>query len=85
MERCKNTKLRSGDSVEFRELYNTAENIVTIQGNVKHPATYAYKEGMRLSDILKVKMNCWKKHLLIKLLSEELQVQTIKLKQFRYF
>lgn len=50
---AKNTKLRSGDSVEFRELYNTAENIVTIQGNVKHPATYAYKERMRLSDILK--------------------------------
>ena len=49
---AKNTKLKSGDSVEFRELYNTAENIVTIQGNVKHPATYAYKEGMRLSDIL---------------------------------
>lgn len=50
---AKNTKLTSGDSVEFRELYNTAENIVTIQGNVKHPATYAYKEGMQLSDILK--------------------------------
>ena len=50
---AKNTKLKSGDSVEFRELYNTAENIVTIQGNVKHPTTYAYKEGMRLSDILK--------------------------------
>ena len=50
---AKNTKLKSGDAVEFRELYNTAENIVTIQGNVKHPATYAYKEGMRLSDILK--------------------------------
>ena len=50
---AKNTKLKSGDAIEFRELYNTAENIVTIQGNVKHPATYAYKEGMRLSDILK--------------------------------
>ena len=50
---AKNTKLKSGDSVEFRELYNNAENIVTIQGNVKHPATFAYKEGMRLSDILK--------------------------------
>lgn len=50
---AKNTKLKSGDAVEFRELYNTAENIVTIQGNVKHPTTYAYKEGMRLSDILK--------------------------------
>ena len=50
---AKNTKLHSGDAVEFRELYNNAENIVTIQGNVKHPTTYAYKEGMRLSDILK--------------------------------
>ncbi len=50
---AKNTKLKSGDTVEFRELYNTAENTVTLQGNIKHPATYAYKEGMRLSDILK--------------------------------
>ena len=49
----KNTKLQSGDTIMFRELYNTAENTVTIQGNIKHPATYAYKDGMRLSDILK--------------------------------
>ena len=46
------TKLQTGDIIEFRELYNTAENTVTLQGNVKHPATFAYKEGMRLSDIL---------------------------------
>ncbi len=50
---AKTASLHSGDTVEFRELYNTAENIVTIQGNVKHPSTYAYKDGMRLSDILK--------------------------------
>lgn len=50
---AKNTKLTSGDVVEFRELYNTAENTVTLQGNVKHPATFAYKPGMRLSDVLK--------------------------------
>ncbi|MCD7780245.1 MAG: SLBB domain-containing protein [Candidatus Gastranaerophilales bacterium] len=47
-----NTKVQNGDSVEFKELYNNAENIITIQGNIKHPATYAYKDGMRLSDIL---------------------------------
>ncbi len=52
-EEAKNVKLNNGDLIEFRELYNTAENIVTLQGNIKHPATYAYKEGMRLSDILK--------------------------------
>lgn len=50
---ARNTKLTSGDVVEFRELYNTAENTVTLQGNVKHPATFAYKPGMRLSDVLK--------------------------------
>ena len=47
------TKLTSGDSVEFRDLYNVAENTVVIQGNIKHPATYTYRPGMRLSDILK--------------------------------
>lgn len=52
---AKTTKVNNGDSVEFRELYNIAENIVTIQGNIKHPTTYAYKEGMKLSDILKSK------------------------------
>ena len=50
---AKTTKLKDGDTVQFKELYNDVENTVTIQGNIKHPATYAYKEGMRLSDILK--------------------------------
>ncbi len=52
-EQAQKTVLKSGDLVEFRGLYKDAENIVTIQGNIKHPATYAYKDGMRLSDILK--------------------------------
>lgn len=52
---AKNIKMNNGDSVEFRELYNMAENTVTLQGNVKHPATYAYKDGMKLSDVLKNK------------------------------
>ncbi len=51
--KAKNVELNNGDSLEFRELYNEVENIVTIQGNIKHPATYAYTKGMRLSDILK--------------------------------
>ena len=52
---AKNTKLANGDTVEFKELYNTAENVVILQGNIKHPGTFAYKEGMKLSDILKDK------------------------------
>lgn len=47
------TKLKNGDVIEFRDMYNVAENTVILQGNVKHPATYAYKPGMRLSDVLK--------------------------------
>ena len=50
---AKTTKLTDGDSIEFQEMYNDVENIVTLQGNIKHPAVYAYKEGMRLSDIIK--------------------------------
>ena len=50
---AKTTRLSDGDTFQFKELYNDVENLVTIQGNIKHPATYAYKEGMRLSDILK--------------------------------
>lgn len=50
---AKNMELKSADTVEFHKLYNEVENVVTIQGNIKHPATYAYKEGMRLSDILR--------------------------------
>lgn len=50
---AKSTVIQNGDTVEFRKLFNSAENTVTIQGNIKHPATYAYKKGMRLSDILK--------------------------------
>ena len=49
------SKLQSGDIIEFRDLYNVAENTVVLQGNIKHPATFAYKPNMRLSDILKNK------------------------------
>ena len=48
-------KLQSGDMIEFKDLYNVAENTVVLQGNVKHPATYAYKPNIRLSYTLKSK------------------------------
>ncbi len=52
-ENAQKTKLANGESVEFKETYNNYENTVALQGNIKHPATFVYKEGMRLSDILK--------------------------------
>ena len=52
-ENAQNTKLVNGESVEFKETYNNYENTIAIQGNIKHPATYVYHEGMRLSEILK--------------------------------
>ena len=51
--KTKTAKLSSGDTIEFREIFNGVENTVTIQGNIKHPKTVAYKKGMRLSDLLK--------------------------------
>lgn len=51
--KSKTTKLSSGDVIELKEIYNGVENTVTIQGNIKHPQTVAYKKGMRLSDLLK--------------------------------
>lgn len=50
---AKNVKLSDGDYTRFKVMYNSVENLVTIRGNVKHPDVYAYREGMRLSDILK--------------------------------
>jgi protein involved in polysaccharide export with SLBB domain len=51
--KAKTPKLSDGDAIQFQEMYNDVENIVTLQGNIKHPATFAYKDGMRLSDIIK--------------------------------
>ncbi|MCR4881817.1 MAG: SLBB domain-containing protein [bacterium] len=50
---AKNHKLANGDTIEFKEYYNGVENLVALQGNIKHPATFVWKEGMKLSDILK--------------------------------
>lgn len=54
-EAFKKTRLANGDILEFRSAYGRAENVVSLEGNVKHPAIYSYKAGMRLSDILKSK------------------------------
>ncbi|MEW5819701.1 MAG: SLBB domain-containing protein [Cyanobacteriota bacterium] len=42
-----------GDLLNFNYLYEKAENIVTIVGNVKHPGVFEYIDGMKLSNILK--------------------------------
>lgn len=49
------TKLANGDIIQFRSVFGVAENVVSLEGNVKHPAIFEYKKGMKLSDILKSK------------------------------
>lgn len=44
---------KDGDLLRLVPLYEQAENTVTLEGNVKHPRTIQYKEGMKLSDVLK--------------------------------
>lgn len=48
-------KLVNGDILEFRGLFGLAENVVTLEGNVKHPGIFEYRKGMKLSDVLKNK------------------------------
>lgn len=45
--------LLNGDIISFKTFYNNAENFVTIEGNIKHPGIFEYKEGLTLSDLLK--------------------------------
>lgn len=54
-EAVKKTRLANGDILEFRNLYGKAEDFVSLEGNIKHPATFEYRVGMRLSDVLKGK------------------------------
>ena len=81
---ARNIKLSSGDIIEFRELYNIAENTVTLQGNVKHPATFAYRPNMRLSDILKSENELLEETFLT-LLLDVFPEKITQSKLFRYF
>lgn len=51
----KTIRPKDGDMLKFRSIYKIAENLVTLQGNVKHPGEFQYENGMHLSDILKEK------------------------------
>lgn len=44
-----------GALLTFNTMYDVAENVVRLEGNVKHPEEFQYQEGMKLSDILKSK------------------------------
>ncbi len=51
----KSIKLKDGDIVSFSVLYGGTENMVRLEGSVKHPIVTQYKSGMRLSDLIKSK------------------------------
>ncbi|EKE02112.1 MAG: polysaccharide biosynthesis/export protein [uncultured bacterium] len=42
-----------GDVLAFKSAYNFSENVVSIEGNIKHPGSFQYQKGMKLSDVLK--------------------------------
>ncbi len=44
---------KDGDYIDFKSVFPTSENFVTISGNIKHPGKFEYKAGMKLSNILK--------------------------------
>lgn len=45
--------VKDGDFIQFKELYNMPENIITLEGNIKSPGKIPFKEGMHLSDVIK--------------------------------
>ncbi len=51
----KKQTLSNGDILYLRSKFAKAQDTVTLEGNVKHPMTMAYKEGLKLSEVLKNK------------------------------
>ncbi len=45
--------LKDGDLIVIQKIVPIPENFIEIKGEIKYPGVYAYKEGMKLSDILK--------------------------------
>ena len=48
-------KPTDGDDISFKNLYDISENLVSIEGNIKHPGNFQYRPGMKLSNIIKNK------------------------------
>jgi protein involved in polysaccharide export with SLBB domain len=48
----KSTKIQDGDILELDSIPGRYQNGVTLRGNVANPGHYAWKEGMRVSDLL---------------------------------
>ena len=48
-------KLKDGDFLQFKNLYDQPENFVNISGNIKNPGRFQYKKGLKLADVLKSK------------------------------
>lgn len=46
---------KDGDVLSFKGLYDQPENIISLEGNIKHPGSFEYKKGMKLSEVLKSK------------------------------
>jgi len=52
-EVLKGFKLKDGDLVKVFSIVKEDTNAVYLYGNVRHPGRYAYKQGMKIGDIIK--------------------------------
>ena len=46
-------ELSDGDLLKVYPIYDEPENVVYLEGNVKNPGVYQYREGMRLSELIR--------------------------------
>ena len=52
IEKSKNFQLWDGDLVKVFTISEQIENYITLEGNVKRPGRYEFKQGMHISDII---------------------------------
>jgi len=46
-------RLSDGDLLKVYPIYDEPENVVYLEGNVKNPGVYQYRQGMRLSELIR--------------------------------
>ena len=47
-----NEKLKNGDLIIIKKIYNVPTNFVELKGEIKYPGKYPYFKGLKLSDLL---------------------------------
>jgi protein involved in polysaccharide export with SLBB domain len=45
-------RTQNGDLIKIKDIFDKAENIIKLEGHIKHPGEFEYFDGIRLSDVI---------------------------------